>query len=110
MKHRLKRLVWTIEDHIKDSGYDLKNARIEKEDEKEEMANFYLTSAKQRLEMANTCVSKMDTLLNEYEREERAKGKSQEIVDEKIEAWECLRNILENKIKCLSREVQEMKM
>lgn len=110
MKHRLKRLVWTIEDHIKDSGYDIKNARLEKEEEKEEMFNFYLMSAKQRMEMADDCISKMDTILNEYEREERVKGKSQEIIEEKIEAWECLKNIFEHKIKTRTKEIQEMKM
>lgn len=110
MKHRLKRLVWIIEDHIKDSGYDLKNARLEKEDKKEEMSNFYLTSAKQRMEMADSCIGKMDSLLNEYEREERAKGKSQEIINEKIEAWECLKNIFSHKIKSRIKEIQEINM
>lgn len=109
MKEKLKRLIWTIEDHIKDSHYDLKRAREEKEDKDDELSIFYIQQAKQRLEMANSCLNKMDNVLRNYESKEREKGKTSEIVEEKMEAWKCIRNMLENKINSEMKEVQEMR-
>lgn len=108
MKEKLKRLIWTIEDHIKDSHYDLKRAREEKEDKDDELSIFYIQQAKQRLEMANSCLNKMDNVLRNYESKER-ENKSSEIVEEKMEAWKCIRNMLGNKINSEMKEIQEMR-
>lgn len=108
MKHKLKRLIWTIEDHIKDSGYDLKNAKREKEEQDTDMENFYIQSAKQRLDWANKGLDRYGNIVRDYETRERQNGHDRAVIEEKAMAWRCVCEILEERVKHLTKEISEM--
>lgn len=108
MKHKLKRLIWTIEDHIKDSGYDIKNAKREKEEQDTDLENFYIQSAKQRLEWANKGLDRYADIIRDYESMQRQNGHNRELIEEKTSAWHCICEMLEERIKYLSKEISEM--
>lgn len=108
MKHKLKRLIWTIEDHIKDSGYDLKNAKREKEEQDTDMENFYIQSAKQRLDWANKGLDRYGDIIRSHETLERQNGHDRAVTEEKMSAWRCVYEMLQERVKMLSKEISEM--
>lgn len=110
MKHKLKRLIYTIDDHIKDSKEDYRDAWLEKEEKDSGMATFYIQSAKQRLEMANKALDKFTDIIRELESRERQEGVNKELIEEKNMAWRCLYEILSEKVKYISSELSEFKI
>ena len=107
MKHKLKRLIWTIEDHIKDAGYDYRNAKKERDVEDIDMENFYIQSAKQRLEWANKGLDRYCNIIRDHESRERQNGYNKDVIEEKTSAWRCVFEMLEERIKYLSKELSE---
>ena len=107
MKKKLKPLMNNILDHVKDSKIDYRYAKDMKELGDNGLADYFLSSAKNHLEQSKKGLDKFDYVLREGEAEFMREGKEKEVVTEKMEAWHCISDMLEEKLKESMKEFSD---
>lgn len=107
MKRKLKPLMYNMLDHIKDCKMDYKYAKEMKELGDSGLADYFISSAKNHLEQGKKGLDKFDYVLREGESEALREGKEKATVIEKMEAWHCMADMLEEKMKEMLKEISE---
>lgn len=109
MMKKIRRIRWTIKDHIDDARMHMGYAYEEKEEGDTKASSMEIEEGMRRLNEGKKCLDKMADLIKDYEYKDKQDGMEEKAIKDKYCGWRAIHEMLSQDIKYLEEKFNNIK-